>query len=368
MPVACFTLWAGFATEGEHFARTQFMTAIDPSSGDLSAAKQVSLTGIQPSGKMVSIEEGGAVHLGNYLGAIRPALTLTDRYDGIYFIADYHALTSQRDPESLRENVRDVAATWLAAGLDPTRTLLFRQSAVPEVFELSWIFACIVAAGQLERGHAYKDALDRGDAPSAGLFNYPLLMAADILLYDADVVPVGADQKQHLEIARDIAVRMNHLYGEGTVAVPEAVINDAPVVPGFDGRKMSKSYGNTIPLFAPSKALRNAILKIKSDSSPLETPKEPEGALVFELFKLVADEAQQASLAAKLRAGNYGWGHAKQELFEVLDAQLTPLRERYVELRRNPERIDRVLEAGAVEARKRAHRTMARVRRAIGIV
>jgi len=330
---------------------------------------KTSLTGIQPSGRASSIEEGGAVHLGNYLGAIMPALKLTsdDAYRGIYFIADYHALTSQRDPEALRQNVRDVAATWLAAGLDPTRTLLFRQSAVPEVFELSWIFACVVAAGQLERGHAYKDALERGDAPSAGLFNYPLLMAADIILYDADVVPVGADQKQHLEIARDIALRVNHLYGPGTVVVPEPLITDAPIVPGLDGRKMSKSYGNTIPLFAPSKALRSAILKVKSDSTPLETPKEPTGALVYELYKLVADADQQAALAAKLRAGNYGWGHAKQELYEVLEARLAPLRERYIELRTHPERIDAVLEAGAVEARKRAQRTIQRVRRAVGI-
>jgi tryptophanyl-tRNA synthetase len=337
----------------------------DPSAK--SPGLKVSLTGIQPSGRAVSIEEGGAVHLGNYFGAIRPAIRLAQQYHGMYFIADYHALIGQREPAALRENVRDVAATWLAAGLDPQRTVLFRQSAVPEVFELAWIFGCIVATGQLERGHAYKDALDRGEAPSAGLFNYPLLMAADIVLYDSDVVPVGADQRQHLELTRDIAVRMNHLYGEGTVVVPEALIADAPIVPGFDGRKMSKSYGNTIPLFAPSKALRTAILKVKSDSTPLETPKEPEGALVYELFKLVAEPEQQAALASKLRAGNYGWGHAKQELFEALDKHLAPLRERYVELRQHPERIDAVLEQGAERARARARVTLKRVRRAIGI-
>lgn len=334
-----------------------------------SQPSKISLTGIQPSGRAVSIEEGGAVHLGNYLGAIVPALELTSReaYNGIYFIADYHALTSQRDAEALRQNVRDVAATWLAAGLDPEKTLLFRQSAVPEVFELSWIFACLTAAGQLERGHAYKDALDRGDAPTAGLFNYPLLMAADIILYDAEVVPVGADQKQHLEIARDIAVRMNHVYGEGTVVVPEPLIHNGPVVPGTDGRKMSKSYGNTVPLFAPSKALRSAILKVKSDSTPLEAPKEPEGALVYELYKLVAAPDQQQALAAKLRAGNYGWGHAKQELYEALEVRLAPLRDKYIELRQHPERIDEILAHGAVEARKRAQRTMQRVRKAVGI-
>jgi tryptophanyl-tRNA synthetase len=331
------------------------------------AGRRVSLTGIQPSGRSGTIAEGGAIHIGNYFGAILPALRLTESYEGLYFIADYHALNTVRDPEALRDNVRDVAATWLAAGLDPQRTLLYRQSSVPQVFELAWVFGTILAAGQLERGHAYKDMLDKGLAPSAGILNYPLLMAADIVLYDADVVPVGADQRQHLELARDIAVRVNHLYGEGTVVVPEAQISEAPIVPGFDGRKMSKSYGNTIPLFAPAKALRSAILKVKSDSTPLETPKEPEGALVWDLYKLVADPERQAALAAKLRAGNYGWGHAKQELYEVLEAHLAPLRERYIELRSHPERIDAILEDGALKARERAQRTMSRVRRAIGI-
>jgi tryptophanyl-tRNA synthetase len=307
------------------------------------------------------------VHLGNYLGAIRPALELADRYHCVYFIADYHALTTQRDPNALRENVRDVAATWLACGLDPEQMLLFRQSSVIEVFELMWIFACIVATGQLERGHAYKDALDRGEAPNAGIFNYPLLMAADIILYDSEVVPVGLDQKQHLELARDIATRMNHLYGEGTVVVPQPVVTEAPTVPGFDGRKMSKSYGNTIPLFMPSKALRSAIMKVKSDSSPMEAPKSPEGALVFDLYKLIATPAQQDEMAAKLRAGNYGWGHAKQELYEVLETQVAPLRERYQTLRADPKQLDGVLEAGADKARVVARRTLARVRSAIGI-
>jgi tryptophanyl-tRNA synthetase len=332
-----------------------------------SRTPRISLTGIQPSGRSGPSEEGGAVHIGNYFGAIRPALELSKQYDGLYFIADYHALINVREPEALRDNVYDVAATWLAAGLDPQRTLLYRQSSVLEVFELAWIFGCVLAAGQLERGHAYKDALDKGLAPSAGLLNYPLLMAADIVLYDADVVPVGADQKQHLELARDIAVRVNHLYGEGTVVVPQPLISDAPIVPGADGRKMSKSYGNTIPLFAPPKALRSAILKVKSDSTPLEEPKEPEGTLVWELYKLAADPAQQAALAAKLRGGNYGWGHAKQELYEVLEAHVAPMRERYLELRRNPERIDAILEAGARKARERARKTIERVRKAVGI-
>jgi len=331
------------------------------------AKTKVSLTGIKPTGARASIEDGGSVHLGNFLGAVRPALSLAREYECLYFIADYHALTTQRDPEAMRENVRDVAATWLACGLDPDKMLIYRQSAIPEVFELSWVFACIIATGQLERGHAYKDAVDRGEAPNAGIFNYPVLMAADVILYDANVVPVGADQKQHIELARDTAVRLNHLYGDGTVVVPEALITEAPTVPGFDGRKMSKSYGNTIPLFLPSKALRSAIMKVKSDSTPLETPKEPDGALVYEIYKLVATPEQTAQLAAKLRAGNYGWGHAKQELFEVLDAQVAPMRERYVELRSDPAKIDAILDAGAEKARAIARRTMDRVRAAIGI-
>jgi tryptophanyl-tRNA synthetase len=328
---------------------------------------KISLTGIKPTGQRAGIEQGGSVHLGNYLGAVRPGLELARDYDCLYFIADYHAITTQRDPDALRENVRDVAATWLACGLDPDKILIYRQSAVIEVFELAWVFACIVATGQLERGHAYKDALDRGEAPNAGIFNYPLLMAADVILYDANVVPIGADQKQHLELARDIAVRLNHLYGEGTVVVPQPLVTEAPVVPGFDGRKMSKSYGNTIPLFLPAKALRAAIMKVKSDSTPLEEPKVPEGALVYELYKLVATPEQTAELERKLRAGNYGWGHAKQELYEVLEAQLAPLRERYVELRGNPARIDEILDAGAARARVIARRTIGRVRAAIGI-
>jgi tryptophanyl-tRNA synthetase len=331
------------------------------------ATSKISLTGIKPTGSRASIEEGGSVHLGNYLGALRPALALAESYRCLYFIADYHALTTQRDPDALRENVRDIAATWLACGLDPGRQLMYRQSAIPEVFELAWVFACIAATGQLERGHAYKDAVDRGEAPNAGIFNYPLLMAADVILYDANVVPVGADQKQHLELARDLAVRLNHLYGEGIVVVPEPLVTEAPAVPGFDGRKMSKSYGNTIPLFLPPKALRSAIMKVKSDSSPLEAPKEPEGALVYELFKLIARPEQTEELAAKLRAGNYGWGHAKQELYDVLEAQVAPMRERYVELRSHPERIDEILGDGAQQARRIAHATIRRVRTAIGI-
>jgi tryptophanyl-tRNA synthetase len=327
----------------------------------------VSLTGIKPTGQRADIGAGGSVHLGNYLGAVAPAIALTERYSALYFIADYHALTTQRDPGALRANTFDIAATWLACGLDPERAILFRQSDVIEVFELTWVLACMTATGQLERGHAYKDALTKTDAPNAGIFNYPLLMAADIVLYDTNVVPIGADQKQHLELTRDIATRINHHYGEGTLVVPEAVISEAPVVLGPDGQKMSKSYGNTIPLFCSSDQLRKAVLKYKSDSTPLEEPKVPEGAVVYEMFKQVATPAQTEELAQKLRAGGYGWGHAKQALFEVLDARLAPMRTQYLALRADEAHLEKVLAQGAERARERAQRVMHRVRVATGI-
>jgi len=320
--------------------------------------RKVSLTGLKPT---------NVPHLGNYLGAIRPAMRLTESFEGLYFIADYHALTTVRDPKALREAVYDVTATWLACGLDPKKTLLYRQSSVVEVFELSWVLSCMVATGQLERGHAYKDAIDRGDAPNAGVFYYPVLMAADILLYDCDVVPIGADQKQHLELARDMAQRLNHHYGEGTVVVPEPLISEAPLVPGLDGQKMSKSRGNSIPLFADSKELRKVVMKFVTGSEPLEAPKDPDASVVFQLYQLVATKDQVDTLATKLRAGNYGWGHAKQDLFEALDAELGPLRETYRALRADEAGLDRVLDDGAERARAIARRTMERVRGAIGM-
>jgi tryptophanyl-tRNA synthetase len=262
-----------------------------------------------------------------------------------------------------------VTATWLACGLDPDRTLLYRQSDVPEVFELTWVLSCVCATGQLERGHAYKAAVDKGEAPNAGLFNYPLLMAADILLFDTHVVPVGKDQKQHLELTRDVAQRINHHYGEGTLVVPEAVINDrAPLVPGTDGDpKMSKSKGNTIPLFAPPEELRKVVMGIKTGGEPLEAPKEPEGSTVFQLYELVATEEQIATMDQKLRAGGYGWGHAKQDLYEALEAELGPKREKYRALRQNEAELDATLQMGASRARRIAHATMQRLRYAIGI-
>ena len=318
---------------------------------------KTSLTGIKPT---------HLPHLGNYLGAIRPALSLVEQYRTLYFIADYHALTSVRDAESLRGYIRDVAATWLACGLDPERTLLYRQSDVPQVFELTWVLSCLLATGQLERGHAYKDAVARGESPNAGLFNYPVLMAADILLYDTDVVPVGKDQKQHLELTRDVAMRLNHLYGEGTLVVPEALISEAPLVPGTDGEKMSKSRGNGIPLFAPPKRLRKVIMGIKTTSEALEDPKLAEGATVYELYCLVAPE-RAPEMTTKLAAGGYGWGHAKQDLYEAIEEELGPKREAYLEIRADEPGLDALLHQGADKARAIANRTMTRVRSAVGV-
>jgi tryptophanyl-tRNA synthetase len=318
---------------------------------------KTSLTGVKPT---------HLPHLGNYLGAIRPALSLVDRYRTLYFIADYHALTTVRDPSKLRTYVRDVAATWLACGLDPDRTLLYRQSDVPEVFELTWVLSCLLATGQLERGHAYKDAVARGESPNAGIFNYPVLMAADILLYDTDVVPIGKDQKQHLELTRDVAMRLNHLYGEGTLVIPEALITEAPLVPGTDGEKMSKSRGNGIPLFEKPKKLRKVVMGITTTSDSLDDPKAAEGSTVYELYKLVAPTLA-SDMKRKLEAGGYGWGHAKQDLFEAIEAEIGPKREAYLQIRDDETKLDAILQEGADQARTIAHATMRRVRAAVGI-
>lgn len=318
-----------------------------------------SLTGIKPT---------GTIHVGNYLGAMRPALQLVDRYDSsLYFIADYHALTAVHDRAALHSSIYDVAAAWLAAGLDPERTLLFRQSAVLEVFELTWIFCCLVATGQLERGHSYKDALAKGHAPNAGIFNYPLLMAADIILYDSTVVPVGRDQRQHLEIARDVAVRFNHVFGADVLVVPDGLVQDEVLVPGTDGQKMSKSYGNVIPLFGSSKDTKKAVMSIVTGSEPLEAPKQAEGTTVFTLYRQVAGEEKARELQAKLAAGGYGWGHAKQDLIAALEDTLSPMRERYQKLRSDERALDAILGRGAERARGIASATMERVRDAIGI-
>ncbi len=320
---------------------------------------QRALTGIQPSGD---------IHLGNYLGSILPAIGLQETYRSYYFIADYHALTSMKNPEKLRTASLEVAASFIASGLDTERNCLFRQSDILEVTELAWVLACQIGTGMLDRGHAVKAAREGGRQPNAGTLFYPVLMAADILLYDSNVVPVGEDQRQHIEIARDIAQSINHHYGEGTLVVPEPVIQkDVGIVPGIDGRKMSKSYGNGISVWSTAKKLRKRVMKIVTDSKEMGEPLEVEGDNVLALYKLFASEDELAQMEQRYRTGDIGYGHAKQALYEAVNAQLEEPRARYDELMANPDRIEAVLDAGAERARVAARATMERVRRAVGL-
>jgi len=333
--------------------------------------RPVSVTGIKPTGDP---------HLGNLVGAILPALELADEYDSMYFIADYHALTSLRSPEAVAHYTRSVAASWIAAGLDPDRTIFYRQSDVPEVFELTWVLSCLTAKGLMNRAHAYKAAVDRNkergieDVDSGinmGLYNYPVLMASDILIMDCDVVPVGRDQVQHVEYAADIAGAFNAVYGEHVrFKLPRARIpqdKSGQTLPGTDGRKMSKSYGNTIPLFAPEEELRKTIRRIPTDSTPIEEPKDPDSSPIFQILANFADPDVTATTRAELMAGGMGWGHLKERLFGTLNTYLAPLRERYFELMEPDSRLNDILAAGADKARKRAQPTLAEVRKAVGI-
>jgi tryptophanyl-tRNA synthetase len=316
------------------------------------------LSGIQPS---------GVPHLGNYFGMMRPAIELQERGESYYFIADYHALTTVRDPEALRRNTRELAIDFLACGLDPKRSVFFRQSDVPAVAELAWILSTVTPMGLLERCHSFKDKTTRGIAASHGLFAYPVLMAADILLYDSDLVPVGRDQKQHLEVTRDIAIKMNEAYGE-IFKLPEPDIRDeSAVVPGTDGEKMSKSYSNTIDIFAPESAMRKKIMGIKTDSTPVESPKPLEGSAILALHRLVASPAQQAEMEAGFRAGGVGYGDFKKRLFEAVWEFFAPLRRRREELLAEPKYVDEVLADGAERARVVADSVMKRVREAVGL-
>jgi len=320
---------------------------------------QRSLTGIKPSGN---------VHLGNYLGAIQPALALQQHYTAYYFIADYHALTTTRDADLLRASSRQIAATFLALGLDIDKHVFFRQSAVPEVCELTWILSCMIPPGQMDRGHAVKAAKDGGFEINVGVWLYPVLMAADILLYDANVVPVGKDQKQHVEICRDMATKVNHWYGEDTLVVPEVLIKkEVAVIPGLDGRKMSSSYGNEIPIWLPPKKLRKLIMKIKTASRGVNDAKDPDTCNVFGLYRHFATPEQVADLGDRYRQGGIGYGHAKQELFEVVDAELTEARERYIDLMDHPQRLEEALSYGAEKARRAAETTLDRIRSRVGL-
>ncbi len=316
------------------------------------------LTGLQPSGNL---------HIGNYFGAMRQLLELQQKGETFLFIADYHALTTGPKADDLRSNVYHLALDFLSCGLSLDNTVFFRQSDVPQVTELMWILNNITTVGFLERAHSYKDKIAKGFTPNTGLFTYPVLMAADILLYGSELVPVGKDQKQHLEITRDLAIRFNNDYEE-TFKIPEAYIpTSVAVVPGIDGQKMSKSYGNTIPLFGAQKAIRKIVMSIVTDSTPMEDPKDPDKCNVVALYKLVATPEEVEEMKAKYRAGNYGYGHAKQALFEKLWAYFEPMRERRAELEKDPDYIWDVLREGGKKAAAEAEKTMARVRRAVGL-
>ena len=329
--------------------------------------RKISLTGIKPS---------GTPHIGNYLGMIRPALELTKTYNAYYFLADYHALTTVRDPLELRNNSYELTATFLALGMDPDEVVFFRQSDIPEIFELTWILSCFTAKGLLNRAHAYKAAVDKnleiGEDPdagiNAGLYGYPTLMAADILLYGSHIVPVGKDQKQHIEMTRDMAQAVNFAYDQEVFTIPEAVINeDVATIPGIDGRKMSKSYDNVLPIFAPAKQLRKQVMQIVTDSRPMDEPKNPDEDNVYNIYKYFASQEQDAAMRAKYLAGGFGYGEVKQALFELLESTFGEARERYDDYMRNPKQLEAVLMEGARKARIQGSKVMKRARRAVGV-
>jgi tryptophanyl-tRNA synthetase len=316
------------------------------------------LSGIQPS---------GALHIGNYFGMMQPAVALQTEGEALYFIADYHALTSLRDPELLRENSRRVAIDFLACGLDPKRATLFRHSDVPQVTELAWILSTVAPMGLLERAHSYKDKLARGLPATVGLFGYPILMAADILIYDSDVVPVGKDQKQHIEITRDLAVKMNETFGQ-IFKLPEARIRTATeTVPGVDGQKMSKSYGNNIDIFGDEKEMRKSVMSIVTDSTPVEEPKDATKSTIFKLYSLVASKDELATMHEKFLKGGSGYGDFKKQLFEKLWEYFTPMRKRREEILADKSYIENVLKKGASRANEIADQVMIRVREAVGL-
>jgi len=316
------------------------------------------LSGIQPS---------GSLHLGNYFGAIRQFLDLQEQHECYFFIASYHALTTQRDPAELRANILDVTASYLALGLDPERSVLFDQADLPEHHELAWVLSCLTPVGLLQRAHSYKDKVARGIEASNGLFAYPVLMAADIVMYDADLVPVGKDQKQHVEIARDLAIRVNNEWGE-LLRVPEPyTLDESAVVPGLDGEKMSKSYGNTIELFSPAKEMKKRVMSIVTDSTPVEDPKDPDRCTVFALYRLFADDAERAEMAERYRRGGTGYGEVKKALLAKIEERFGPQRERKSELLARPDDLQDVLAHGAARARESARALMERVREAVGL-
>lgn len=317
---------------------------------------------------LTGIQSTGTPHLGNILGAILPAIRLADNpaNESFLFIADMHSLTQIKDGATLRNNTYATAATWLAFGLDPEKTVFYRQSDVPEVSELTWYLLCQYPYQRLTLAHSFKDKADRLDDVNGGLFTYPILMAADILLYDAEIVPVGKDQKQHIEMARDVANRFNLTYGETFVLPEEQIQPDTMLIPGTDGEKMSKSRNNYIDIFLPEKQLRKQIMSIVSDSTPLEEPKNPDTCHTFALYKLLASPAQTDEMKANYLGGNYGYGHAKQALFELILEKFSHERTRFNHLMANTAEIDAALSIGAQKARSVAQEVLKRTRTKVG--
>jgi len=316
------------------------------------------LSGVQPS---------GTLHIGNYFGAIRQHLELQHKHECLFFIANYHTLTTVQEPSRLRQLASGVAIDYLALGLDPNKAALFRQSDIPEVTELTWILSTVTGKGLLDRATSYKDKVARGIAASMGLFCYPVLMAADILIYRSNLVPVGKDQTQHVEMTQDMAASFNAAFGREVLVRPEALLNDAAIVPGIDGQKMSKSYDNTIDIFSQPKAAKKRIMSIKTDSTPVEAPKDPTTCTVMELMRLMATPEELAEWHAKYRAGGVGYGEAKGRLAELYEAYFGPFREKRAEWAARPAEVEDILVAGARRARAIARAVMAEVRDACGI-
>src|SRR2546421_6532822 len=316
------------------------------------------LSGIQPS---------GVLHIGNYFGMMRPAIELQKEVETFYSIADYHALTSLRDPKALRENSHRVALDFLACGLDPEKAALFRQSDVPQTTELAWILSTVAPMGLLERAHSYKDKLARGLPATVGLFSYPVLMAADILIYDSDAVPVGKDQKQHIEITRDLAVKINETYWQGFKLPKPRIQAATETVPGIDGQKMSKSYGNNIDIFRDEKEMRKRVMSIVTDSTPVDAPKDPSNSTIFKLYSLVASKEEVADMRERFLKGGTGYGDFKKQLFEKVWEYFAPMRKRREEILNDKAYIDDVLARGAKRANEIADQVMQRVREAVGL-
>lgn len=318
------------------------------------------LSGITPSGKL---------HLGNYFGAIRQHIRMQEKGDAFYFIANYHSLTSINDGKEIYDNTIDIALDYLALGLDPEKCTFFVQSDVPQHAELSWILSTFCPVSLMKKSLAYKDKVAKGLKPNIGLFTYPILQAADILMYNADIVPVGQDQKQNIEICRDLAGRFNHNYGDEYLKLPEEhIVESVAVVPGIDGQKMSKSYGNTIGIFDEGKTLKKKVMSIETDSTPLDEPKDPESCNVFALIKLFASEEKKNEIAKKYRDGGYGYGHAKKELLTLIEEYFSEARAKRNELSQDLETVRDVLQEGGKKARKRAEKVMEPVREVTGLL